>query len=68
MWAVENKRRRSGGARFTTAGQAAGGQSVAQTCHKARQSVAQLPGRVFFFWVEFKPVESERRSSPTEQG
>ena len=26
----------------------AGGQSVAQTCRKARQSVAQLPGRFFF--------------------
>ena len=36
--------------RSTTAGQAAGGQSVAQTCHKARQSVAQLPGRVFLFF------------------
>ena len=58
MWAVENKRRRSGGARFTTAGQAAGGQSVAQTCHKARQSVAQPPGRVFFLGSSFLPSAS----------
>ena len=32
----------------------AGGQSVAQTCRKARQSVAQLPGR-FFFGSSFLP-------------
>ena len=37
----------------------AGGQSVAQTCRKARQSVAQLPGR-FFFGVEFFAVGKYR--------
>ena len=36
----------------------AGGQSVAQTCRKARQSVAQLPGRFFFWGSSFLPSAS----------